>query len=114
MAKKYGVTVLGTGINPGFVLDQLILNLTGACLNVKKITARRINDLSPFGKTVMETQGVGTTPEQFKAGLKNGTIVGHIGFRQSIKMIADYLGWQLDGSKEERSHYLENPSKRRL
>ena len=101
MAKKYGVTVLGTGINPGFVLDQLILNLTGACLNVKKITARRINDLSPFGKTVMETQGVGTTPEQFKAGLKNGTIVGHIGFRQSIKMIADYLGWQLDRIEEE-------------
>ena len=102
MAKKYGVTVLGTGINPGFVLDQLILNLTGACLNVKKITARRINDLSPFGKTVMETQGVGTTPVQLKAGLKNGTIVGHIGFRQSIKMIADYLGGQLDQIEEER------------
>jgi 4-hydroxy-tetrahydrodipicolinate reductase len=102
MAKKYGVTVLGTGINPGFVLDQLILNMTGACLSVKKITAKRINDLSPFGKTVMETQGVGTTPEQFKSGLKNGTIVGHIGFRQSIKMIADYLGWQLDRIEEER------------
>lgn len=106
MAKKFGVTVLGTGINPGFILDQLILNITGACLEVKKIKAQRINDLSPFGKTVMETQGVGTTLEQFKAGLKNGSIVGHIGFRQSIKMIADYLGWQLDRIEEEREPIL--------
>lgn len=102
LAVKFGVTVLGTGINPGFVLDQLIINLTGSCLKVNKIKAQRVNDLSPFGKTVMETQGVGTTPEEFKKGLEEGTIVGHVGFQQSIQMIADYLGWPLERIEEER------------
>lgn len=63
IALKNGVSILGTGINPGFVLDLLIVTLSGACLDVDRIEARRVNDLSPFGKTVMETQGVGTTPK---------------------------------------------------
>jgi len=108
LAKKYGVTVLGTGVNPGFVLDQLILNMTGACLSVRKIKAQRVNDLSPFGKTVMETQGVGTTPEEFAKGLESGDIVGHIGFQESISMIADYLGWELDSIEEEREPIISN------
>jgi 4-hydroxy-tetrahydrodipicolinate reductase len=102
IARKNGVTILGTGINPGFVLDQLIINLTGACLNVKRIEASRINDLSPFGKTVMETQGVGTTPEVFAAGIKDGSIVGHIGFPESIRMISDAIGLEVDKIEETR------------
>lgn len=108
MARKNGVTVLGTGVNPGFVLDQLILNMTGACLKVDKIKAQRVNDLSPFGKTVMETQGVGTTVEQFNKGIEEGTIVGHIGFQQSIQMIADYMGWPIDRIEEEREPIVSN------
>ena len=102
IAIRHNVSVLGTGINPGFVLDTLIIALTGACLNVKKIKAARINDLSPFGPTVMETQGVGTTPEEFEEGLKNGKIVGHIGFEQSIHMIAEALGWKIDNIEQVR------------
>jgi len=84
LARQHGVTVLGTGINPGFVLDSLIIVLTAACTNVERIRARRINDLGPFGPTVMRTQGVGTTPEQFEQGLADGTIVGHVGFAESL------------------------------
>ena len=102
LAKENGVSVLGTGINPGFVLDTLILAMTGVCLDVEKIEASRINDLSPFGPTVMETQGVGTTPEEFEKGIEEGTIVGHIGFQESVKMIADSLGIELDEIKETR------------
>jgi len=102
LAKKHDVSILGTGVNPGFVLDTLILTLTGVCLNVEKIKAQRINDLSPFGAEVMRTQGVGTTVEEFKRGIKNGNIVGHIGFRQSIAMIADALGWKIERIEEER------------
>ncbi len=96
LAKKHGVTILGTGINPGFVLDTLIITLTGVCLDVQEIHATRVNDLSEFGQMVMRTQGVGTTPEQFEAGIKDGTIVGHVGFPESMRMIAGALGWQLD------------------
>lgn len=102
-ARENGVSVLGTGINPGFVLDTLILALTGPCLEVKKIKASRINDLSPFGPTVMRTQGVGTTVEEFARGLANGEIVGHVGFRESILLMARALGWNLERVDEERS-----------
>ncbi len=108
MARKHNVTILGTGINPGFVLDQLVINLSGACLNVKHIEASRINDLSPFGKTVMETQGVGTTPEVFAAGIKDGSIVGHIGFPESIRMISDAIGLGVDKIDETREPIISN------
>ncbi len=108
LAKNNNVTILGTGVNPGFVLDQLIINLSGACLNVKKIEASRINDLSPFGKTVMETQGVGTTPEAFAAGIKDGSIVGHIGFPESIRMISDAIGLEVDKIEETREPIISN------
>lgn len=108
LAREQGVSVLGTGINPGFILDTLILALSGACLEVKKIEAERVNDLSPFGPTVMRTQGVGTTPAEFKAGLEQGRIVGHIGFSESIKMIADRLGLELDEIKESREAIVSN------
>jgi len=102
LAKEYGVSVLGTGINPGFVLDTLILALTGPCLEVDQIKAARINDLSPFGPTVMKTQGVGVSVEEFEAGLQSGEIVGHVGFKESIHLLAKTLGWKLDRIEETR------------
>ena len=108
IAEANGVSILGTGVNPGFVLDQLVINLSGACLNVKRIEASRINDLSPFGKTVMETQGVGITPEEFAEGLKKGTIVGHIGFPESIRMISDAIGLNVDKIEETREPIISN------
>src|SRR6056297_715904 len=102
LAQEYGVSVLGTGINPGFVLDLMIIALSGACPRVEKIEASRINDLSPFGPTVMQTQGVGTTVEEFEKGIKDGSIVGHIGFLESINMIADRLGIKLDKIEQSR------------
>jgi 4-hydroxy-tetrahydrodipicolinate reductase len=101
-AKANGVTILGTGVNPGFVLDTLIVTLSGGCQVVNKVWAARINDLSPFGPTVMKTQGVGSTVEEFKKGVADGTIVGHIGFQESIHMIAKSLGWKLDKIEETR------------
>ena len=108
VAKENGVSLLGTGINPGFVLDLMIIALSGVCSEVEKIEASRINDLSPFGPTVMKTQGVGTTVEEFEAGLKSGKIVGHIGFKESIYMIAERLGIKLDEVKETREPIVSN------
>ncbi|ADL08238.1 2,4-diaminopentanoate dehydrogenase [Thermosediminibacter oceani] len=108
MAKDHGVTVLGTGINPGFVLDTLIIALSGVCMDIKKITARRINDLSPFGTTVMRTQGVGTTVDEFRKGLEEGTIVGHIGFPESISLISEALGLEIDEIREMREPIVSN------
>jgi 4-hydroxy-tetrahydrodipicolinate reductase len=92
LARANGAAVVGTGINPGFVLDLLVVALTGVCSSIEAITATRVNDLSPYGPTVLEAQGVGITPEAFETGLTDGTVTGHFGFPQSISMIASALG----------------------
>lgn len=102
LAEEHDVSVLGTGINPGFVLDALVVAWTSVCLRVDRIEAQRVNDLSPFGPTVMESQGVGTTVEEFECGVAEGTIVGHIGFPESINLIADAIGWEIDEIVETR------------
>ncbi len=96
MYDEAGVTLLGTGINPGFVLDALIIALSGVCTHVESIRAVRVNDLAPFGPTVMRTQGVGTTPAEFHSGIESGKIVGHVGFPESMSLIATALGIKLD------------------
>jgi hypothetical protein len=102
LAIKHDVSVLGTGINPGFVLDLLVITLSGVCSEVQSITAKRVNDLSPYGPTVLTSQGVGLTPAAFEKGLKDGTVVGHIGFVESIHMITSALGWEIDHIEEVR------------
>jgi len=102
MAKEHNVTILGTGINPGFVLDTLIMVLTGVCAEVNRIKAIRINDLSPYGPSVLKSQGVGTTLDEFNEGSQNGTIVGHVGFLESITMISERLGIKLDKIEESK------------
>jgi 4-hydroxy-tetrahydrodipicolinate reductase len=102
LAVRNGVAVLGTGINPGFVLDTLVIALSAVCTDVTAITATRVNDLSPFGPTVLAAQGVGLTPEAFRQGVADGSVVGHVGFPQSIHLIAAALGWDIERIEETR------------
>lgn len=112
IAKENGVTVLGTGINPGFVLDLLILALSGTCESVEHISASRVNDLSPFGHAVMEEQGVGLTKEAFLKGVEEGTVAGHVGFPESIHMVADGIGWKVDKIDETREPIMSNTDRK--
>ena len=102
LAIAHGVRVLGTGVNPGFVLDLLVIALTGVCSDVKSIVATRINDLAPYGPTVLAAQGVGLSPEAFTQALAGGAISGHVGFPQSMQMIASAVGWSIDRIEERR------------
>jgi 2,4-diaminopentanoate dehydrogenase len=100
-AKKHGVSVLGTGINPGLIMDLLVVLISGACINIDSIRAERVNSLSPFGPAVMAEQGVGLSPEAFAAKAADGSLAGHVGFSESIRMIADALGWKLSSPVEQ-------------
>lgn len=91
-AKANNVSVLGTGINPGLVMDLLAICLSGAMTDVESVMCKRVNSLSPFGEAVMEEQGVGITKEAFDKGVAEGTLAGHVGFAESISMISDALG----------------------
>ncbi|QVK19111.1 NADP-binding protein [Mycoplasmatota bacterium] len=96
IAKENGVTVLGTGINPGMMMDLLVVCLTGVMEDVEHIDVSRVNSLSPFGHAVMEEQGVGLSVEEFNKRLENNTMAGHVGFSESVHMIADALRWKVD------------------
>ena len=96
IAKENGVSILGTGINPGLIMDLLVVIMTGCCEEVEHIVSRRVNSLSPFGPVVMEEQGIGITVEEFKKGVETGKLSGHVGFHESIQMIADAIGWKVD------------------
>jgi len=96
IAKKHNVTVLGTGINPGFLMDTLVITLTAVCQKIEKIKAIRIMNAAtrrlPFQKKI----GAGLMIEEFRRKIKNKQITGHVGLEQSIAMIADALAWKLD------------------
>lgn len=96
IAKDNNVTVLGTGINPGHIMDLLVLVMTGAQIDVEQITSRRINSLSPFGKAVMEEQGIGVGVDDFNQKKEAGEMAGHVGFEESVKMMADALGVKIE------------------
>ena len=60
--------MLGTGINPGLIMDLLVILWTGACESVDHIVSRRSNSLSPFGPAVMEEQGIGWRWPNLRSG----------------------------------------------
>ncbi len=101
IAKANGVSVLGTGINPGLIMDLLAILMTGACTDVDFVRCERVNSLSPFGPAVMEEQGVGISLEQFNKQSAEGHLAGHVGFNESVNMICDAIGWKLDKAVEQ-------------
>ena len=100
LAKRRRVAVLGIGVNPGFVMDALPLTLTSVCQDVKKIRATRIVDASRRRLPLQKKIGAGITVGEFEERASAGTI-GHVGLRESARMIADALGWELDGFSED-------------
>jgi hypothetical protein len=101
-ALAHGAAVVGTGVNPGFVLDLLVVVLTAVCADIRSISASRVNDLAPYGPTVLASQGVGLSPQAFADGLAEGRVVGHMGFPESIHLIASAVGWEIERIEETR------------
>jgi len=98
-AKRKNVSVLSTGINPGFLMDFLPMALTAVCKDVKKITVERIQNAKyrriPFQKKI----GAGLTTDQFEQKVKDGTL-RHVGLTESVHLIASKLGWKLDKTQD--------------
>jgi 4-hydroxy-tetrahydrodipicolinate reductase len=95
LAKKAKVAVLGTGVNPGFVMDALPIMLTGVCERVDSVTINRIQDASVRRLPFQQKIGSGLTKEQFQKKVDDGT-VRHVGLTESVTMIADAFSWKLD------------------
>jgi len=95
LARSSGVSLLGCGCNPGFIMDTLPLVLGGLTHGVQRVEMERTADLSPYGAVVREF-GVGLTPAEFAAAAATDGLAGHVGYEQSAAMLADGLGWSLD------------------
>jgi 4-hydroxy-tetrahydrodipicolinate reductase len=96
LARDRGVTVLGGGVNPGFVFDALVLTLLGTTTTASTLAVHRTVDISGFGTVVLGRLGVGVSPEQFQRGVVDGSILGHAGFPQSMAIVADALGLTIE------------------
>lgn len=91
LAKEKGVTIKGTGINPGFVMDSLIVFLATASADIEHVWSRRIVDCSRRRKQLQLKVGAGLSVDQFKASLGK-KIFGHVGLMESAALVADGVG----------------------
>jgi hypothetical protein len=97
--RRAGVTLLGTGVNPGYAMDALPLTLTAPCAAVRGVHVLRVVDAGKRRGPLQRKIGAGLTAEQFAAGVRAGTI-RHVGLPESLHMLATSLGWHLDRSDD--------------
>ncbi|MFH1078985.1 MAG: dihydrodipicolinate reductase [Pseudomonadota bacterium] len=99
LANKHEVTVLGAGVNPGFVMDALPLFMTAVCQDVKKIHVERHVDAGTRRYPLQRKVGAGMTQETFREQIANKTM-GHVGLLESLYLVAQTLGMSLDDVHE--------------
>ena len=90
-AKRAGKALLGTGVNPGFVMDFLPVVLSSMVLTTNRVRAVRRVDASTRRRPLQQKVGATMTREQFE-GLKAKNEIGHQGIAESVAMIAAGLG----------------------
>lgn len=96
LAQEHRVSILGVGLNPGFIFDALLLTASGIAWEVQRIRVRRVVAVSRFSATIQRRLGIGFSRAEFEAGVKAGSITGHIGFPQSFTLAAKCLGRRLE------------------
>jgi hypothetical protein len=99
-AKEKGKTVVGTGINPGYLMDLLPIVLTGPCQSVETIRVTRHMNSSHRRPSFQKKIGTGMTNEEFRKNIDKGSITGHVGLVESIQMIDAALNLGLDAIEE--------------
>jgi len=100
LARARDVSVLGTGVNPGFVMDTMALAATAPCLALKSVTIERVVDASTRRENLQKKVGAGMTTAQFRRGVKKEEL-GHVGLLESLYLVAEGLGWKLDKVDEK-------------
>jgi 4-hydroxy-tetrahydrodipicolinate reductase len=91
--------VVGTGVNPGLVMDTLALLLTMACQRIEAIRVLRVVDAGTRREALQRKVGAALSEEEFKARNERRK-VGHVGLAESLVFLADGLGWAVDELKE--------------
>lgn len=95
LAKRKKVSVLATGVNPGFAMDVLALTLTAPCARVRRVSVTRVVDAAARKLPLQRRVGAGLNLGQFRRAVTEGS-VRHVGLLESAHLIAAALGWKLD------------------
>jgi 4-hydroxy-tetrahydrodipicolinate reductase len=99
LARAKKVAVLGTGVNPGYAMDALVLMLTAPCVSVNRVSATRVVNAASRRLPLQRKVGAGLNLAQFRRALTEGS-VRHVGLVESVYMVAAGLGWKLDKVEE--------------
>jgi 2,4-diaminopentanoate dehydrogenase len=89
-AKDWGVALVGTGVNPGFVMDKLVITLAVVSQRVEYAKALRIVDASKRREPLQKKIGAGMSVEEFREKVTAG-VIKHVGLPESVAMVADSL-----------------------
>lgn len=98
-ARANGVALIGTGINPGFVMDKLLITLSAASQEIQSARAVRIVDASKRRLPLQKKVGAGMSVEEFLAQVAAG-VIKHHGLPESVAMVSDALGLAVDDITE--------------
>jgi 4-hydroxy-tetrahydrodipicolinate reductase len=101
VARAHNVALIGTGVNPGFVMDKLPLTITSVCQDVKSVEIIRIQNASTRREPLQRKVGAGMTVEEFRAAVDAGKIK-HMGLRESLMMVGSGLGVEFDHVTDEK------------
>jgi 2,4-diaminopentanoate dehydrogenase len=101
VARAANVALLGTGVNPGFVMDKLPLTITSVCQDVKSVEIIRIQNASTRREPLQRKVGAGMTTEEFRAAVDAGKIK-HMGLRESLMMVGSGLGVEFESVTDEK------------
>jgi 2,4-diaminopentanoate dehydrogenase len=102
LCQRHQSRVLGTGVNPGFVMDLLPLCLTGVSCAVESVHVQRVVNASLRRGPLQKKIGSGLDPELFR-GLLEREEAGHAGLGESLALIAHALGWRIEKMAERRA-----------
>src|SRR5437016_6503743 len=94
LCKKTGARIVGTGVNPGFVMDLLPVCLTGVSRDVQAVHVQRVVNASTRRESLQRKIGSGLPPQEFRRRLKEGK-AGHAGLKESLALVAHCLGWKV-------------------
>ena len=97
--KRMGVVVVATGVNPGFVMDRLVLSCCQVTRDIRRVEVIRVVDANARRPQLLTKMGAGMSPTTFAQLAMQGG-VGHVGLRGSMELVARGLGWQLDDYRE--------------
>lgn len=95
-AAEAGVTLHGSGIHPGGITERFPLMLSSLSSAVTHLRAEEFSDIRTYNApdVVRHIMGFGGTPEEAMQGPMASLL--EAGFKQSVRMIADHMGFRID------------------